>query len=270
MINRFVQEGAAMSIPVIVMGAAGRMGSTLSRLVGESQDMVLAGVVEREEKLAGISGLGCPADSDVKAMLDKEPGATIIDFTAPAASLATARVAAEAGASMVIGTTGLSTEEREELASLAARTPIFWSPNMSVGVNVLLKVLPELTKLLGDAYDVEMVEIHHNKKKDAPSGTALRLAESLAAAKEWSLDESACYCREGIIGERPHREIGIQTLRGGDVVGVHTVYFMGPGERIELTHQAHSRENFANGALRAVRWLQNMKPGRLYTMQDIF
>lgn len=259
-----------MSIPVFVMGAAGRMGSTLARLVGGAQDLVLAGVVEREEKLSDISGLGCPAGSDIKALLAGKPGATIIDFTAPAASLATARVAAEAGASMVIGTTGLSLDEKEELSALAAKTPIFWSPNMSVGVNVLLKVLPELTRLLGDAYDVEMVEIHHNKKKDAPSGTALRLAESLSEAKGWSLDESACYCREGIIGERPHRQIGVQTLRGGDVVGVHTVYFMGPGERIELTHQAHSRENFANGALRAVRWLQDKKPGKLYTMQDIF
>lgn len=259
-----------MSIPVIVMGAAGRMGATLSRLVGEAQDMHLAGVVEREEKLAGISGLGCTAGTDIKAMLDKKPGATIIDFTAPAISLASARAAAEVGASVVIGTTGLSAEEKQELESLAARTRIFWSPNMSVGVNVLLKILPELTTLLGDSYDVEMMEIHHNKKKDAPSGTALRMAESVAAAKDWPLEESACCCREGIIGERPHREIGIQTLRGGDVVGVHTVYFMGPGERIELTHQAHSRENFANGALRAVRWLQGAKPGALYTMHDIF
>lgn len=259
-----------MNIPIIVTGAAGRMGATLSRFVAEAPDLVLAGVIEREEKLAAISGMGCPAGTDIKAMLEKNPGATIIDFTAPAASLASARAAADAGASLVIGTTGISADEKRELAELAAGTRIFWSPNMSVGVNVLLKVLPELTKLLGEAYDVEMVEIHHNKKKDAPSGTALRLAESLAATRGWALDESACYCREGIIGERPHREIGIQTLRGGDVVGVHTVYFMGPGERIELTHQAHSRENFANGALRAVRWLQDMKPGKLYTMQDIF
>lgn len=259
-----------MCIPVIIMGAAGRMGATLSRLAGEAPDLALAGVIEREEKLAGISGLGCPVGTDVKAMLEKSPGATVIDFTAPAASLATARAVAEADASIVIGTTGFSSEEKAQLELLGKRARVFWSPNMSVGVNVLLKVLPELTKLLGEAYDVEMTEIHHNKKKDAPSGTALRLAEALAEAREWPLGECACYCREGIIGERPHREIGIQTLRGGDVVGVHTVYFMGPGERIELTHQAHSRENFANGALRAVRWLQEKRPGKLYTMQDIF
>ena len=168
-----------------------------------------------------------------------------------------------------MGTTGFSEEEKTELARIAENTPLFWSPNMSVGVNVLLKVLPELTRLLGPDYDVEMMEIHHNRKKDAPSGTALRLAECLAEAREWSLAESARYHREGIIGERPVKEIGIQTLRGGDVVGLHTVYFMGPGERIEVTHQAHSRENFANGALRAVRWMHGRAPGRLYSMQDI-
>lgn len=259
-----------MSIPVIVMGAAGRMGTTLARLVGEAGDMALAGVAERPEHLAKLSGFGCPAAADAAELLAKISGATIIDFTAPAASLATARAAAAAGAAHVIGTTGFSDDEKRELAALAEKTPIFWSPNMSVGVNVLLKVLPELTRLLGEDYDLEMVEIHHNKKKDAPSGTALRLAESLADAREWALGDTACYCRQGIIGERPKKEIGIQTLRGGDVVGVHTVYCMGPGERIELTHQAHSRENFANGALRAVRWLQGRKPGKLYSMQDVF
>lgn len=259
-----------MSIQVIVMGAAGRMGSTLARLVAEANDMQLAGLVEREDKLAAISGLGYPTSKDIKHMLADKPGATLIDFTAPAASLDNARAAAEVGAAMVVGTTGFSAGQKEELAAIAARTRIFWSPNMSVGVNVLLKVLPELTRLLGEAYDIEMMEIHHNKKKDAPSGTALRIAETLAGAREWQLDESACYCRQGIIGERPQHEIGIQTLRGGDVVGVHTVYFMGPGERMELTHQAHSRDNFANGALRAVRWLQARQPGRLYGMQDIF
>lgn len=258
-----------MSIPVIVTGAAGRMGATLTQLVRATPDLSLAGVVEREEKLAAVTAPGCPASADLAGLLAQTPGAAILDFTAPAASLATARAAARAGAAHIIGTTGLSADDKKELEALAQKTAIFWSPNMSVGVNVLLKVLPELTRLLGDAYDIEMMEIHHNKKKDSPSGTALRLAESLAEARGWPLDESACYCREGIIGERPQREIGIQALRGGDVVGVHTVYFMGPGERIELTHQAHSRENFANGALRALRWLHGRAPGKLYTMQDM-
>ena len=258
-----------MSIAVIIMGAAGRMGATLVRLVSEQPDMTLAGVVERPESLDAVKHLGCPAATDVATLLAQRPDAVIIDFTAPAVSLATAKAAAAAKARHVIGTTGFSPEEKTELEDLARTTPIFWSPNMSVGINVLLKVLPELTRLLGDAYDVEMVEIHHNKKKDAPSGTALRLADCLADAKGWVLPETACYMREGIIGERPHKEIGIQTLRGGDVVGVHTVYFMGPGERIELTHQAHSRENFGGGALRAARWLVEQKPGALYSMQDV-
>jgi 4-hydroxy-tetrahydrodipicolinate reductase len=258
-----------MGIPVIVMGAAGRMGATLTRLVRESGDLQLAGVVERKETAAELSNLGCPVATDITPLLDTISKAVIIDFTAPDVSLATARAAARAGAAQVIGTTGFSAEERAELEALAAKTPLLWSPNMSVGVNVLLKTLPELTRLLGDDYDVELSEIHHNKKKDSPSGTAVRLAECLAEAKTWNLEESACYCRHGIIGERPKQEIGIQTLRGGDVVGVHTVYYFGPGERIEVTHQAHSRENFANGALRAVRWLHGAAPGKLYSMQDV-
>lgn len=258
-----------MGIPVIVMGAAGRMGGTLARLARESQDFSLAGVVEREQKIAEAAIWNCRVETDPRLLLQAAPDSVILDFTAPEASLDTARAAADTGACHVIGTTGFSPAQREELERLARSTPIFWSPNMSIGVNVLLKVLPELVRLLGETYDMEMTEIHHNKKKDAPSGTALRLAEALAEAREWSLEESACYHREGIIGPRPHKEIGIQTLRGGDVVGVHTVYFMGPGERIELTHQAHSRENFANGALRAARWLYGRAPGKLYDMHDV-
>jgi len=259
-----------MSIPVIIMGAAGRMGSTLVRMVRESEDLQLAGLVERKEMTEALANAGCPVENDIARLLPQVPGAVIVDFTAPASSLATAEAAAAAGAAHVIGTTGFSPEQKARLEELAQKTPLFWSPNMSVGVNVLLKVLPELTKLLGEDYDIEMTEIHHKKKKDAPSGTALRLAECLAEARDWQLADCACYHREGIIGERPHKEIGVQTLRGGDVVGVHTVYFMGPGERIELTHQAHSRENFAGGALRVVRWIKDKPAGRLYSMMDLF
>lgn len=141
---------------------------------------------------------------------------------------------------------------------------------MSIGVNVLCKILPELTRALGDAYDIEMVELHHNRKKDSPSGTALTLGECLAEARGWQLNDVRCSARDGIIGERPKAQIGIQAIRGGDVVGVHTVYFMGPGERIEVTHQAHSRDTFAQGALRAAAWLAGQKPGKLYGMRDMF
>lgn len=258
-----------MGIPVIILGATGRMGSTLVRMVEEDPALSLAGVVEREEKIGKARELGCPASTDVGALLAEIRNVTVVDFTAPEASLATAAACAEAGARHVIGTTGFQDGQKAELEALAQKTPLFWSPNMSVGINVLLGILPELTRMLGDAYDVEMVELHHNHKKDAPSGTALRLAEALAEAKGWKLPETACYHREGIIGERPHKEIGVQTVRGGDVVGVHTVYYMGPGERIEVTHQAHSRDNFAQGALRAVKWLQDRPAGKLYTMQDV-
>ena len=158
--------------------------------------------------------------------------------------------------------------KKKELETLALRTPVFLSPNMSVGINVLLDLLPQLVSMLGEAYDVDILEMHHNMKKDAPSGTALRLAEALADARGWDMKECACFCREGLIGERPKREIGIQTIRGGDIAGVHTVYCMGPGERIEITHHAHSRENFANGALKAARWLAGQNPGRIYDMKD--
>lgn len=261
-----------MPVSVIVMGAAGRMGSTIARLVDEAPDLTLAAVLERsghENKLAAWAGSPVRIASDPAAVLPDLPGAVVVDFTAPEATLSTARLAAAHGNPMVVGTTGLNEAQKAELAELAARTPLFLSPNMSVGINVLLDVLPELARLLGDAYDVELTEIHHKLKKDAPSGTAVRLAEALAEAKGWDPAETSRYCREGIIGERPQREIGVQAVRGGDVVGVHTVYFLGPGERIEVTHHAHSRENFANGALRAVRWLATRNPGRLYSMQDV-
>ena len=244
------------------------MGSTISKMILAAPDLSLAGVVERNtDAHPELQRLGCPVAADLDGILGA--GMVLIDFTAPESSLEAARKAAAVGAAHVIGTTGLTDAQRAELATLAVKTPIMWSPNMSVGVNALLQVLPALAKALGDGYDMEMVEIHHNKKKDSPSGTAMRLAECLTEARGWSLDETACYHREGIIGERPHKEIGLQTLRGGDVVGVHTVYFMGPGERIEVTHQAHSRENFAGGALRAARWLAGKKPGKLYSMQDV-
>lgn len=260
-----------MSMPIIVMGANGRMGRTICTLVQEDPAYTLAGVVERSEFAAALASLPCPVTQDVEDLLQSVGSkAVVIDFSAPGVSLATARSVAKFGAAHVIGTTGLSNEQKQELAQLAGTCRIFWAPNMSIGVNVLLKVLPELTRALGDKYDIEMVELHHNRKKDSPSGTALRLGECLAEARGWELDEVRCSARDGIIGERPKVQIGIQAIRGGDVVGVHTVYFMGPGERIEVTHQAHSRETFAQGALRAARWLAGQQPGRLYGMQDIF
>ncbi|KAF4530929.1 hypothetical protein B566_EDAN018963 [Ephemera danica] len=258
-----------MAIPVIVMGVLGRMGSTIAHLAKADTALTLVGVVERPEAVNQVTQAGCTVASSVEPLLAANPGAIVVEFTTPEVTLTTARAVARAGACHVIGTTGFTEIQKAELAGIAEQVPLFWAPNMSIGVQALLKVLPELTRLLGDDYDVEMLEIHHKHKKDAPSGTALRLAEALAETKGWPLREAACYHREGITGERPHKTIGMQTLRGGDVVGVHTVYFMGQGERIELIHQAHSRENFAKGALRAAKWLSGQKPGRVYSMQDM-
>ena len=253
-----------METPLIIMGAGGRMGRTIATLAEEDSTYSLAALVDRADHLAQLQGGdGCLITDDLR-------DAVIIDFTAPEVSLNTARQAAESGHAAVIGTTGLTEAQRAELAALAQKTPLFWSSNMSVGINVLLKILPELTKALGEKYDIEMVELHHNRKKDSPSGTALTLGECLAEARGWNLPDVRCSARDGIIGERPKAQIGIQAIRGGDVVGVHTVYFMGPGERIEVTHQAHSRETFAQGALRAAAWLEGRAAGRLYGMQDIF
>ena len=269
------------AINIVITGAAGRMGQTLCRMVREDAAFKLVGVVDRPGHEAALQAIGqsCGEPSgkagdvlcatSLEDLLPKVPGALIIDFTAPEASAQNAVVAASHGNPLVIGTTGLKEEQKEILATAACKVPIFWSPNMSVGVNALLAVLPELTRKLGLAYDIEVMEIHHNRKKDSPSGTALRLGECLAEARNWDLKETACYHREGIIGERPQKEIGLQTLRGGDVVGVHTVYFFGPGERIEVNPQAHSRETFAAGALRAAKWLAVQKAGKLYSMPDL-
>ncbi len=254
---------------VVIMGAMGRMGGTLARLAAADPAFRLAGALERTGCTAGLANLNCEVGDDLPTVLAKCPGAVVIDFTAPESSVNAAKAAAKAGNPIVIGTTGLTPEQIKALEAAAVKTPVFWAPNMSVGVNVLLRVLPELSRLLGPAYNQEIMEIHHNKKADSPSGTALRLGQCLASARGADYDAVKRHCRDGIIGPRPADEIGVQALRGGDVVGDHTVYFLGPGERIEVTHRAHTRETFAQGALRAAAWLRGQKPGRLYSMPDM-
>ncbi|THB65587.1 MAG: 4-hydroxy-tetrahydrodipicolinate reductase [Desulfovibrio sp.] len=258
-----------MSTQIVINGALGRMGTMIIGLAAKDPELELAGVVERPTCKEELGAFVCTAGTSMDEVLPQTPGAVVIDFTAPEHTVATAQAVANHGNPMVSGTTGLDKAQQAELAEVAKTVPLLWAPNMSVGVNVLLKVLPELVRQLGDKYDMEMVELHHNKKKDAPSGTAIKLGQCLAEARGWDYDETVNYSREGIIGERPHQEIGIQTIRGGDVAGVHTMYFMGPGERIEVTHQAHSREVFAQGALRAAKWLATQQPGKLYAMADI-
>ena len=258
-----------MTTAIVVVGANGRMGKIIASLAAADPDLDLAGLVDRRDQVPVLAAFGCPADDNLEAILPGAPQAVIVDFTAPSASLHSARTAAETGHPLVVGTTGFTDEQMRQLRDLAEKTPIFWSSNMSVGVNVILKILPELTRALGEKYDVEIVELHHNRKKDSPSGTALSLGACLARTRGWNFSETRCFSRDGIIGERPVRQIGIQAVRGGDVVGVHTVYFLGQGERIELCHQSHSRENFAQGALRAARWVAGRQPGKLYGMQDL-
>lgn len=259
-----------MSVNIVLTGANGRMGQIIYGMLKNNLDFKVAALVAQISELGDVKArTGLDAFDSLDKALFGVANPVVIDFTSPEASLESARVVAKHGVAHVIGTTGLNDRQRAELAELAKKARILWSPNMSVGINVLLKVLPELTRLLGENYDVEVMEIHHNKKKDSPSGTAVRLGEVLAEAKGWDYKDTACYHREGIIGERPKKEIGMQTLRGGDVVGVHTIYFMGPGERIEVTHQAHSRDNFGQGALRAAKWIVDQKPGKLYSINDL-
>ena len=258
-----------MNTSIIVTGVNGRMGGTIARLVQEDPALELAGVVEKSDRIQGLSRFDCPSGSDLSDIISMAGKAVVIDFTTPAASLNAAETCAKTNTAAVIGTTGFSQNQIQQLEVIAKETSLFWAPNMSVGVNVLRRILPELINMLGDRYDIELMEIHHRFKKDAPSGTALMLARVLAESRGMSLEEHGTFARHGITGERNDMEIGVQTLRGGDVVGDHTVYLLGPGERIEVTHRAHSRETFAQGAIRAARWMSEQKPGRLYNMEDL-
>jgi 4-hydroxy-tetrahydrodipicolinate reductase len=207
-----------------------------------------------------------PITADAEAVLGKDR--ILIEFSVPEASLAHVRLVARQGGRAVIGTTGFTPAQRDELAELGRRAPILVSPNMSVAVNVAFRILADMARMLGDDYDVEIVETHHRFKKDAPSGTALRMAEVVAQALGRDLAKTAVYDRHDRLAERTRKEIGMAALRSGDVVGEHTVSFASLGERLELTHRAHSRDNFARGALRAARFIAGAKPG-LYSMQDV-
>ncbi len=256
-------------INLIVLGAKGRMGSTIINLIKNDKELNLVGAIEREELVDEIKGLNCKVTSDLEEVAKEfKDNAVLIDFTYPDVTMKASEVCEKYGLKEVIGTTGLSADQLEVLQKRANKISIFLAPNMSIGINVLLKLLPELLNLLGSEYDVEISEIHHRHKKDAPSGTAIKLAQTLASSRGWG-ENTIRYCREGFIGERPEKEIGVQTIRGGDVVGEHTVYFLGPGERIDVTHRAYSRETFAKGAIRACKWIINQPPGRLYTMADL-
>ena len=250
----------------VITGATGRMGATLVRLVREARDLELAGVTTRAHP-ERLGALGLPVGEALEGVLEPTRAQVVIDFTSAEASVAHARACAERGVALVIGSTGFTPEARAEVALSARSIPVVLAPNTSVGVNVVIRMAAELARVLGEGYDVDVLEAHHRMKKDAPSGTALKLAEVLAGALGRG-PEDLTFARHGQIGARPSREIGVQTLRGGDVVGEHTVFFFGEGERIELTHRATNRDQFGLGALRAARWVSGRAPG-LYDMADV-
>ncbi len=260
---------------VIVCGAAGRMGSTLVRLVHEGGATKLVGAVESSNspqinkdagEVAGVGKIGVPIVSQIAPLLRGQ--AVVIEFTAPEATMEHVKIAAQKNIPIVIGTTGFSQKQSDEIKRLSRRTRILISPNMSLGVNLLVSLMGRVAETLGDEYDVEIVEAHHRFKKDAPSGTALALGRAVAQALKRDLDKTGVCGRKGIVGERTKKEIGLLSVRAGDIVGEHTVIFGGLGERVEFIHRAHSRETFARGAIRAAQWLVKQKRG-LYSMQDV-
>lgn len=262
-------------IKVVVTGAGGRMGGRIISLISAFDDTKVVGAVEvAGHPIIGRDiGQGLGLGKTGVLVCDKlinciDQADVVIDFTNHEASLNYLRIASEGNRAIVIGSTGFTADEITIVKELAKNTRCVLAPNMSVGVNVMFKVLEYCAGILGDDYDVEIVEAHHHLKKDAPSGTAMKMAQVIAGKLGRNLDKVGVYARKGLIGERTKKEIGIQTIRAGDIVGEHTVIFGSVGERLEFIHRAHSRDNFAKGAIRAAKWIVNQKNG-LYDMQDV-
>ena len=259
---------------IAIAGASGRMGHMLIEAVHEADDLRLAGALDMASSPAlgsdagaflGASS-GVPIVSDLRAGL--KDAQVLIDFTRPEGTLAHLAVCRELGVQAVIGTTGFSDAQKAEIAAFARDIAIVMAPNMSVGVNVTFKLIEMAARALATGYDIEIIEAHHRHKVDAPSGTALKMGEVIAGALGRDLKDCAVYAREGVTGERDPSSIGFATIRGGDIVGDHTVLFAGTGERIEITHKSASRATYAQGSLRAVRFLADKKAG-LFDMADV-
>lgn len=262
-------------IKVIVAGTAGRMGQEVAKGVIAAEGMELVGGTEHKDhpaigsrllEMLGHTNGGPTITGDLNEVIDMAD--VVIDFTSPPAAFEHFNLAADRGKAIVIGTTGFSKEQSASINGRKNEVRCVLAPNMSVGVNVMFKLAEEAAKVLGSDYDMEIVEIHHNLKKDSPSGTAARLSEICAEATGRDLDKVAVYGRHGMVGERKPEQIAVMSLRAGDVVGEHTLIFGGPGERLEITHRAGSRKNFALGAIRAAGWVVKQKPG-IYDMQDV-
>jgi 4-hydroxy-tetrahydrodipicolinate reductase len=252
------------------------MGRQIVKLVTETEGLTLAGATEYAEspsvgldagEVAGIGALGVKISAGLAGALAESDADVIIDFTSAAASMEHLKIACAKGVGIIIASTGFNEEQKSVIRATTA-TRVFFAPNMSVGMNVLFKLVHDAAKLLGDDFDVEIVETHHRFKKDSPSGSAVWLADAAAKALGRDMTTDGVYGREGLVGERTQREIGVHAIRAGDVVGDHTVLFGGLGERVELTHKASSRETFARGAMRAALWLPQQEPG-VYDMMDV-
>ncbi|MGB0664378.1 MAG: 4-hydroxy-tetrahydrodipicolinate reductase [Pontibacterium sp.] len=266
---------ATNNIRIAVAGAGGRMGKAHIEAINLTEGLELgAAIVSPTSSLKGVdagelAGVGRLGVNTVSSLADVvNDFDVLIDFTTPETTLANLAVCVEAGKASVIGTTGLTDEDKAALAAFAEKTPVVFASNMSVGVNLSFKLLALAAKALGEDYDIEVIETHHHHKVDSPSGTALSMGEAVADALGKDLKECAIYGREGQVGARPKGEIGFATIRAGDVVGDHTVLFANEGERFEITHKASSRMTFAKGSVRAAKWLVS-QPAGLYSMQDV-
>jgi 4-hydroxy-tetrahydrodipicolinate reductase len=263
-----------MKTRVVITGASGRMGVALLQGVFADESLILHAAIDRADSMQIGQDAGAPfglitgvkVTSDLEAAL--QGADVLIDFTRPEAAMQYLAACQRAGVKMVIGTTGFSEQEKARIVVAASQHAVVFAPNMSVGVTLLIDLVEQAAKVLSDGYDIEVVEMHHRHKVDAPSGTALRLGEAAAQGLGQDLKDCAVYAREGVTGEREAGKIGFATLRGGDVVGDHTVIYAGTGERVEITHKASSRATFALGALRAAKFLAD-KPAGLFDMRDV-
>ncbi len=260
---------------IAITGASGRMGRALLEATHQDAEAQVAAAIERPGssvigvdagELAGLGNINIPINADLAKVIGH--GDVLIDFTRPEVTLANLAICRQHGKRMVIGTTGFSDEQKQQIAAAAKDIAIVFAPNMSVGVNLCLKLLDLAARVMGEYTDIEIIEAHHRHKVDAPSGTALRMGEVVANALGRDLKDCAVYGREGNTGERERKTIGFETIRAGDIVGEHTVMFADIGERVEITHKASSRMTFAKGAVRAANWLMQKDKG-LYDMQDV-
>jgi len=260
-------------IKAVVIGAAGKIGNRIIHIINETPSIRLHRAIEKPDhpsigkdigEVIGLGKMGIPLEGDLK----KDGGDVIINFTNPKTSIESLEFAKETGSAIVIGTTGLSPEQIGKVNELSKSIRCIFTPNMSVGMNVMFRIVQKVAQVLGSEYDIEIFEAHHRLKKDSPSGTAMKLGELIASSIGRDFSKVGVYGRKGMVGERTKEEIGMQVIRAGDIVGDHTVLFGGIGERLEIIHRAHSRDNFARGAVRAALWLVN-QPNGLYDMQDV-